>query len=383
MGLLSLALACVAGQKTDRLVDTLSVGDTMLVSREDSASVRTSADSAVVQDTAALQQGTRTPAEPAAAAPATATQQPTPGAHRHTLRTLSPLADSIANGLVFVPRDRTWFTVASRGKRMLVDIGRYDLTLPRDSTTQAAYAEAVTRLSPLAIGTVMRLRGPWGTEDARIKGFDLWSGRIVARLDVSRTLDSLAKKNDFYPGTAIRVDTIAERAAAAAPVTPADSAARAATAAAPRVPCHRDSLSWELAARGVAVRDSMERFLADSVKPEFERMAKAARVQSWIVPGCYGLARVLVVASKRTPAMDFAAERAVVLDSLGKVIPVRVSDLRFHVHEPLFAFDADGDGIDDLAARGFGDRSGGLTIIRLDTASKRLARLASGFAWER
>ena len=112
MGLLSLALACVAGQKTDRLIDTLSVADTLHVSREDSASVSAPADSAVVQDTAALQQGTRTAAQPAGATAAPATQQPTPGAHRHTVRTLSPLADSIANGLVFVPRDRTWFTVA-------------------------------------------------------------------------------------------------------------------------------------------------------------------------------------------------------------------------------------------------------------------------------
>jgi hypothetical protein len=219
----------------------------------------------------------------------------------------------------------------------------------------------------------------------------LWSGRIVARLDVSRTLDSLARKNDFFPGTAIRVDTLAERTAAISAVAPLDSANRtptnAVTSTLPAVParvvCHRDSVSWELAARGVSVRDSMERFLADSVKPAFDRLAKTARVQSWIVPGCYGLARVLVVASKRTPDMDFAAERAVMLDSLGKVIPVRVSDLRFHVHEPLFAFDADGDGVDDLAARGFGDRSGGLTIVRLDTASRRLIRLASGFAWER
>jgi hypothetical protein len=272
---------------------------------------------------------------------------------------------------------------------MLIDIGRYDSPSPLDSTKRGAYTEAVTRLSPLPIGTVMRLRGPWGTEDARIKGFDVWSGRIVARLEVSKTLDSLARANDFFPGTAVRVDTVTGRVVAALPVTPPDSVVGVSTPPVRVVPavvpviCHRDSVSWALVARGVAVRDSMERFLTDSMKPPFERMVKSARVQSWIVPGCYGLARVLVVASKRTAAMDFAAERAVMLDTLGKVIPVRVSDLRFHVHEPLFAFDADGDGVDDLAARGFGDRSGGLTIVRLDTASRRLVRLASGFAWER
>ena len=45
-------------------------------------------------------------------------------------------------------------------------------------------------------------------------------------------------------------------------------------------------------------------------------------------------------------------------------------------------FDADGDGVDDLAARGHGDRSGGLTIMRLDIAARRFVRLVSGFAWE-
>ena len=62
--------------------------------------------------------------------------------------------------------------------------------------------------------------------------------------------------------------------------------------------------------------------------------------------------------------------------------PLRFVDLRFHAHDPLYVFDADGDGIDDLAARGHGDRSGGLTIMRLDMATKRLVRLVSGFAWE-
>ena len=67
---------------------------------------------------------------------------------------------------------------------------------------------------------------------------------------------------------------------------------------------------------------------------------------------------------------------------LASLVPMRFTDLRFHAHDPLYVFDADGDGVDDLAARGLGDRSGGLTIMRLDLAARRFVRLVSGFAWE-
>jgi hypothetical protein len=131
------------------------------------------------------------------------------------------------------------------------------------------------------------------------------------------------------------------------------------------------------------VRDSIARFLVDSVKAPYERLTAEAKIHSWSIPGCFGISRVLVLASRRTGDMEFAVERAALVDSVGKVIPIRFFDLRFHAHDPLYVFDADGDGIDDLAARGYGDRSGGLTIVRLDLASRRFLRLASGFAWER
>jgi hypothetical protein len=388
VGAISLALACVAGQRTDRLADTV-MSDTLgasvaaVDSAQNPAQVTTPGDSAnLVPDSIAMLQGapapTRAPVQPA---------QSSSNAHRHAVKALSPLADSIANRLVFVPRDRAWFTVASRGKRMLVDIGRVDLRLKPDSVTRSAFLEAAEKLSPLPSGTTLRLRGPWGMEDTRIKGFDIWSGRIVARLEVSRSLDSAARVTDFLPGSAVRIDSAALAAsqapdtASGGPTARKDSSAKvpASTAA----PCERDNIPWEMVARGVAVRDSIEQFLADSVQPPFERMVKTARVQSWTLPGCYGSARVIVLATKRTPDMEFATERVALIDSIGKAIPLRLSDLRFHAHEPLYVFDADGDGVDDLAVRGFGDRSGGLSIVRLDVAARRLVRLASGFAWER
>jgi hypothetical protein len=393
VGVISLALACVAGQRTDRLADTVmsdTLGSAVAVtvdSAQDPAQVTTPGDSGtLVPDSIAMLQGAPAPTRAPVVQPAA---QSSSSAHRHTVKALSPLADSIANGLVFVPRDRAWFTVASRGKRMLVDIGRVDLPLKTDSLTRSAFLEAAEKLSPLPNGTSLRVRGPWGTEDTRIRGFDIWSGRIVARLEVSRSLDSAARAIDFLPGSAVRIDSaalLASQAPDSAPAGPSarkDSIAKAPPPPAAAAACQRDNIPWEMVARGVAVRDSIEQFLADSVQPPFERMIKTARVQSWTLPGCYGSARVIVLATKRTPDMEFATERVALIDSIGRAIPLRLSDLRFHAHEPLYVFDADGDGVDDLAVRGFGDRSGGLSIVRLDVAARRLVRLASGFAWER
>ena len=59
-----------------------------------------------------------------------------------------------------------------------------------------------------------------------------------------------------------------------------------------------------------------------------------------------------------------------------------VNDLRFKTHEALRAFDADGDGVDDVAALGRAERSGGTVVLRLDPDKRRLTYIASGFAWE-
>ncbi|MFP5355009.1 MAG: hypothetical protein ACLGIK_07615, partial [Gemmatimonadota bacterium] len=59
------------------------------------------------------------PAEPAASAPVDATVADTAPATK-----LAPLADTIAQRLVFVPLGQDWFTAAGRAKRLLVDLGR-------------------------------------------------------------------------------------------------------------------------------------------------------------------------------------------------------------------------------------------------------------------
>ena len=321
VGVLCLALACVAGARTDRLTDTLAAADSVHAADSarlaDSAhvadtlrrvdSVRSAAaDSAaasqlaVVVDSATLKQG-------AAQQGATSTAKGASSRssccvdmhlHRHGEKPLSPLADSIANGLVFIPRDRSWFPVASRGRHMLVDIGRIDIDLKTDSATRAAYVEAVTRLSPLPLGTVLRVRGPYLIDErAKITSFDSWHGRIVARLAVSHLLDSLARAEDMLPATATRIDTVALRpdtAQATGTVTPITTTGTIAVGTRPDsapptiVPmvCTQDTLPTEMATRAIAVRDSLVRFLTDSATPPYDRQVATAKIQSWWVPGC-------------------------------------------------------------------------------------------------
>ena len=402
-GVLCLALACVAGARTDRLSDTLAASDSARAvdsarvadtlrrvdsTRSADADSAAASQLAVVVDSATLKQGTSQQGGVSGA------QGSSNGSsccamhlHRHGDRPLSPLADSISNGLVFIPRDRSWFPVASRGKHMLVDIGRIDVALKADSATRAAYLEAVSRFSPLPLGTVLRLRGPYSVdEQAKITGFDSWHGRIVARLSVSHLLDSLARAEDMLPATATRIDTVAPHpdTTHTTVATTTGTATRPDSLQAPitLMACTRDTLPMELTTRAIAVRDSLVQFLTDSARPPYDRQLASAKVQSWWVPGCFGIGRALIIANKRTPDMDFAVERVAVLDSTGKTVPLKFVDFRFHAHDPLYVFDADGDGIDDLAARGHGDRSGGLTIMRLDLAARRFVRLVSGFAWE-
>ena len=273
---------------------------------------------------------------------------------------LSPLADSIAATLVFELKTQRNFLAASRAKRVLVDLGRVDAPL-KTSQRQRAFQEAVKMLSPVHLGDRFRLHGSWGQDDATVQSYDQWNGRIVGVLTVPPHIDSLAKAKAPLVALAVRADS------ATPPVV--DS-------------CKRDSVITDLGTRLAMVKDSMLTLLqVDTVKMP-PRLFKSLHAQKVQTVGCFGKARVLLLVAQWAGDYEYYHQLGALVDTAGKVTPIRVNDLRFKVHEPLGALDADGDGIDDVALRGRAPRIGGTVILRLDPVKKRLDYLVGGFAWE-
>ncbi|MFL5575788.1 MAG: hypothetical protein ACJ79S_07470 [Gemmatimonadaceae bacterium] len=292
---------------------------------------------------------------------------------------LSPLADSLSGVLVFAPRTQTWFIAAARGKRMLVDLGRVDADVRKSPERLAAYKEAVAGRAPVPVGSRFRLRGPWGREEVTLAAFDVWNGRIVGVVRGSPTLDSLARHRD----------PLAASAELLPPAPPADSAAAPTAPTSPAPPesvvdrCPRDSADPALAQRAILVRDSIESVLRQTAMPAYESLASGIAVRSSQAVGCFADGRRLaLVVSLRSADNSWVQERLVLLDRAGNAAPVRVNDLRFKAHDLVYALDADGDGIDDLAARAVNDGAGATVLLRYDPKGKRFARLAGGFAWE-
>jgi hypothetical protein len=273
---------------------------------------------------------------------------------------LSPLADSIAATLVFELKTQRNFLAASRAKRVLVDLGRVDAPL-KTPQRQRAFQEAVKVLSPVHIGDRFRLHGSWGQDDATVQSFDQWNGRIVGVLAATPHVDSLAKGKAPLVALAVRADS------AAPPVV--DS-------------CERDSVSTVLTTRLAAVKDSMLVQLQDDTVKMVPRLMKMLHAQKTQTIGCFGKARVLVLVAQWAGDYEYFHQLAALVDTAGKVTPIRVNDLRFKVHDPLGVLDEDGDGIDDMALRGRAPRIGGTVILRLDPLKKRLDYVAGGFAWE-
>ena len=303
---------------------------------------------------------------PQKAAPASAQEPPAPPppaarqAPRIRKPQLSARAESLSTRLVFVPANQSWFLAASRGKRLLIDLGRVDAEVTKDAERAAAYREAVERLSPVPLGTRFRLHGAWGEDDAVVTGFDSWNGRIVATVRTSPTIEGMAARTAPMIVAARRADTLAPPALVA---------------------CERAALAPALAARADSVRDSLETELRLFDAPLTDRLAASTTVQHTRVIGCFGIGRALLVASLRAGGNEYLRERFVVLDDSGKVHTLRSNSLRFRANDALYALDADGDGVDDIATRGIDRRAGALTILRV-ADGRRLERLTSGFAWE-
>jgi hypothetical protein len=302
-------------------------------------------------------------------------------------RVLTDAEQRVADGIAFAPIPTERFVAAARNKRLLVDVGRVDLEIKKDAELLALVRRVSERVGPLARVTHLRVRGTWGEETDSIVGYDVWNGRAVAVLKPSAHADSLLRKGLPLIGVATRVRSPADSAPQAV-VAPPPAAQPAATqppaapaAAVPTGACVRDSMPPALAARVAFVRDSIVRWVTDSVKPPYAVSPKFS-VRGDTASGCFGAWRAIVVVSARTPAFDWSEERAVLVAPDGKSATSRLRDLRLRTHESLVAFDADGDGIDELGTRGLGPRMGAQSVLRLDPATRRFARYASGFAWE-
>lgn len=311
--------------------------------------------------------------QPTLPTPVQPTVQPTVSSQPTVQSSVPVRADSVRPFLVFAPTGESWFVAASRGKRMLLDIGRVDLEVRKDSAVALAYREAVEAATPFRIGDRFTLRAPWGSEEVRAIGIDSWNGRIVLVLAGSAVMDSAVQQSATVTASAHRM-----------PAGRASSSAVPALAATPGgvAPCVRVPIAGAFADRLKVIRDSLERDLRSLGAPIYERLAKRVTASSSQVSGCFGAGRALLAVSLRAGAAEWTRERVVIVDAYGNATPLAVNDLRFKVHDLLHAVDVDGDGFDDVAAVGRTLRAGGTTLLRYDEPKKRLVRLAAGFAWE-
>lgn len=315
---------------------------------------------------------------------------------------LSARADTLADRMTFLATFQRTFVAAARAKRMLLDLGRVDLPVKTPARLRA-FEQAAKRLSPVRVGDRFRLYGPWGQSDATVTGYEPWNGRIAATLDVPREVQALARRREPLVALAVREDSTyaADSAAHADSVAAADSAARAAalqhgdTAAADSLAradslgttaspdrCVRDSVDAMLLTRDTVVEDSLRLLLQADTAGLPPRVRASRRIHITRARGCFGSGRILIFANTAGGLNEITREYTVLIDTAGAALPVRVYDERFKVHEALRVLDADGDGVDDIAAIGRGERTGGTVILRFDPVRRRLVYLMSGFAWE-
>ncbi|HEY7896691.1 MAG TPA: hypothetical protein VIC24_17430 [Gemmatimonadaceae bacterium] len=302
---------------------------------------------------------------------------------------LPPLADSIANEMTFLATFQTTFVAASRAKHVLMDIGRVDAKL-KGNARLAAYEQAVQQLSPVRVGDHYLLHGPWGTSDAVVTGFGQWNGRIVAKLDVPPNVDSLAREKVVLVALAVhedsavvRGDTSTARTDSSTVHTDSSAAHQDSAVVATVDSCaYRQPPDSTMLARAAAVRDSLMLILQGDTARLPPDILKGRKLTSSQIYGCFGAAHVLLFANAAADVNRYTREFAVLLDTTGKVVPLHVADVRFRVHDAIRALDVDGDKVDDVAAIGRGELTGGTVLLRLDLAKKRLSYVMSGFAWE-
>lgn len=290
------------------------------------------------------------PAGPSASAP-----QGTP---------LPPLADTIAQRLVFAPLVQDWFVAAARNQKLVVDLGRIDIDLKKDPARLEAFVRAARATSPFKSGSALELHGPWGSAEATIGDFEAYSGRIVATIKSTPLVDSIARVTD----------PLAVAARRGSGRNGADGASTEA--------CDRAVDSTFVARLKAIARETEDSLRASPDQPLYERFKKSLRARRSVAQGCFGEARGVVIVTLYAGDYEWVRER-VLLVGAGTPRKATIRDLRFRAHELLHALDADGDGVDDLAVRAWTPRGGGTAILTFAPATARFERLAQGFAWER
>ena len=307
---------------------------------------------------------------------------------------LAKVGDSILMRTTWTPAGQWRFVAASRGKRLLLDMGRVDLDVRKDTARARAYRQVIPAHAAVPVGTAFTIRGTFGELATRITGYDVWASRVVATLELPPRVDSMAKKDDRMTAVAERIGV--PRPVAAVPVSsappvskgPAPAAASPATnatAAVPEVasaPCVRDSLPPEFKAREKWVRDSLEEVVKNVPRPAHTGFSRKVLTRASRATGCFGIGRLAIAVMLRDDRGEWFVERLVILDDDGKALPLKVTDFRFRAHELLGAYDADGDGVDELATRATTERAGAVTVLKLDAKGTKLERIAAGFAWE-
>jgi hypothetical protein len=237
---------------------------------------------------------------------------------------------------------------------------------------------AVEARSPLAKGVAVRLRGPWREPaSVTIDSFDVMSGRIVGVLSLAVPADT-GKSPTSAVGLAYLIDSDSSRTAPVTPPasTPNDSTINGATPSS----CVRE---WDDAtrARATSVRDSLERVLKAGDPPIYARLRNSLRTRRSMIAGCFPGGNAVIAVALYGGDYEWVREKVVLLTESGAAKALTVRDYRMRAHELLDAFDADDNGTDDVAARGFTERAGAQVVLRF--SDNKLERIAAGFAWER
>jgi len=332
------------------------------------------------------------------------------------IESLDALADSISDRMTFLALTQTSFIAATRGKRLLLDLGRYDGTIA-GGRQKRAFDTAAKVLSPVKVGDRLALRGVFGADTATVTGYALWNGRIVATLAVAPRVDSLAKSGativalatrpppPLFPDTTPpKPDTTPPAPAPPPPAPPppaptpppstvapgavplpanaAPDSAALADSIAKAQGCRRDSVDEALVLRVAELADSVALVLEADTAKLTDRLKKSIKTQRSQAVGCFGKWRVMLFVNQSAGDYEYVHQIALLVDTAGVATPLTVRDLRFKAHEAIEAFDEDGDGIDDIAVRGRGNRIGGTVILHFDPNRKRLEYVMGGFAWE-